>query len=70
MRTQTIIKTEKNELFDTILCNNISKLKKMCNNKIFNSLDREEYKDNLERLKKILYEKKRGMKKYYSEINL
>jgi len=68
--TQTIIKTEKNELFDTILYNNISKLEKMCNNKIFSNSDREEYKNNLDRLKKILYEKKRGMKKYYSEINL
>jgi hypothetical protein len=68
--TQTIIKTEKNELFDTILYNNISKLEKMCNNNIFSNSDREEYKNNLDRLKKILYEKKRGMKKYYSEINL
>ena len=68
--TQTIKKTEKNELFDTILCNNISKLEKLCTNKCFTISDREIYKENLERLKKVLYEKKTGIKKYYSEINL
>ena len=68
--TQTIKKTEKNELFDTILYNNISKLEKLCTNKCFTISDREIYKENLERLKKVLYEKKTGMKKYYSEINL
>jgi hypothetical protein len=68
--TQTVVKTDKVELFDTILYNNINKLEIMSNNKIFNKVDREEYKDKLDRLKKILYEKKRGMKKYYSEINL
>jgi len=68
--TQIVVKTEKIELFDTILSNNINKLDVMSNNKIFNKTDREEYKDKLDRLKKILYEKKKGMKKYYSEINL
>lgn len=68
--TQTIKKTEKNELFDTILYNNISKLEKLCTNKCFTISDREIYKENLERLKKVLYEKKTGIKKYYSEINL
>jgi hypothetical protein len=68
--TQTVVKTDKVELFDNILSNNIGKLEVMSNNKIFNRSDREEYKDKLDRLKKILYEKKRGMKKYYSEINL
>jgi hypothetical protein len=68
--TQTVVKTDKVELFDTILSNNINKLEVMSNNKIFNRTDREEYKDKLNRLKKILYEKKKGMKKYYSEINL
>lgn len=68
--TQTVVKADKVELFDTILSNNINKLEVMSNNKIFNRTDREEYKDKLDRLKKILYEKKKGMKKYYSEINL
>jgi superfamily II DNA or RNA helicase len=68
--TQSIIKIEKTKLFDTILCNNISKLEKLCTNKCFTISDREVYRNNLERLKKVLYEKKTGMKKYYSEINL
>lgn len=68
--TQSVVKTDKVELFDNILSNNINKLEIMSNNKIFNRSDREEYKDKLNRLKKILYEKKKGMKKYYSEINL
>ena len=68
--TQTVIKTDKVELFDTILSNNINKLELISNNKIFNSTDRKDYKEKLDRLKKVLYEKKTGMKKYYSEINL
>ena len=68
--TQTVIKTDKVELFDTILSNNINKLEMISNNKIFSNTDRIEYKDKLDRLKKVLYEKKTGIKKYYSEINL
>jgi len=68
--TQTVIKTAKVELFDTILSNNINKLEMISNNKIFSNTDRVEYKDKLDRLKKVLYEKKTGIKKYYSEINL
>ena len=68
--TQTVIKTDKVELFDTILSNNINKLEIISNNKIFSNTDRIEYKDKLDRLKKVLYEKKTGIKKYYSEINL
>jgi len=68
--TQTVIKTDKVELFDTILSNNINKLEMISNNKIFSNTDRKDYKDKLERLKKVLYEKKTGIKKYYSEINL
>lgn len=68
--TQTVIKTDKVELFDTILSNNINKLEMISNNKIFSNTDREEYKDKLDRLKRVLYEKKTGIKKYYSEINL
>lgn len=68
--TQTVIKTDKVELFDTILSNNINKLELISNNKIFNNTDRKDYKEKLDRLKRVLYEKKTGIKKYYSEINL
>ena len=70
VNTQSVIKTDKIELFDTILSNNISKLDIMSKNKLFSYSDREEFSDKLERLKKLLYEKKKGMKKYYSQINL
>jgi ABC-type tungstate transport system permease subunit len=52
--TQTIIKTEKNEL-----SNNIIKLERISNNKLFSNSEREEYKSNLQRFKKSLYEKKK-----------
>jgi hypothetical protein len=70
VNTQSVIKTDKIELFDTILSNNINKLDIMSKNKLFSNSDREEFSDKLERLKKLLYEKKKGMNKYYSQINL
>lgn len=70
VNTQSVIKTDKIELFDTILSNNINKLDLMSKNKLFSHSDREEFTDKLERLKKLLYEKKKGMNKYYSQINL
>jgi hypothetical protein len=68
--TQKIIKTEKIELYDSLLNNNFTKLESICNNKLLSRNDREEFSDKLDRLKKLLFEKKRGMKKYYSQINL
>jgi len=70
VNTQSVIKTDKIELFDTILSNNITKLELMSKNKLFSHSDREEFSDKLGRLKKLLYEKKKGMNKYYSQINL
>lgn len=70
MRTQTVIKTDKQELFDNILTNSLVKLETVSNNKLINYSIREEFIDKLERLKKILFEKKKGINKYYSQINL
>ena len=68
--TQTVIKTDKHELFDNILTNSLVKLETVSNNKLINYSIREEFIDKLERLKKILFEKKKGINKYYSQINL
>ena len=68
--TQKIIKTEKVELYDSLLNHNFSKLENISKNKLLSRNDREEFSDKLDRLKKLLFEKKKGMKKYYSQINL
>jgi hypothetical protein len=70
IKTNSIIKTEKNELFDKILIGNIKKLEAMCSNKEFGHNEREVYRLKLESLKDLLFKNKRGLKKYYNEINL
>jgi hypothetical protein len=70
VKTNSIIKTEKNELFDKILIGNIKKLEAMCSNKEFGHNEREVYKLKLESLKDLLFKNKRGLKKYYNELNL
>jgi hypothetical protein len=70
VKTNSIIKTEKNELFDKILIGNIKKLEAMCANKEFGHNEREVYRLKLESLKDLLFKNKRGLKKYYNELNL
>lgn len=70
VKTNSIIKTEKNELFDKILIGNIKKLEAMCTNKDFGHNEREVYRLKLESLKDLLFKNKRGLKKYYNELNL
>ena len=70
VKTNSIIKTEKNELFDKILIGNIKKLEAMCENKEFGHNEREVYRLKLESLKDLLFKNKRGLKKYYNELNL
>ena len=70
VKTNSIIKTEKNELFDKILIGNIKKLEAMSANKNFGHNEREVYRLKLENLKELLFINKRGLKKYYNELNL
>ena len=70
IETQNVIKTDKIELYDTLLTNNLIKLKKISKNKLLSLSDRQDFSDKLERLKKLLFEKKKCMNKYYSQINL
>ena len=69
-KTQTVIKTEKQELFDTLLTCNMSKLESISKNMSISYSDREQYKDKLLRLKKLLFENKKAINKFYSQINL
>ena len=70
IETNSIIKTEKTELFDKVLIRNIKKLESMAENRYFNINEKAEYKIKLEDLKNILFRSKRGTKVYYNELNL
>jgi hypothetical protein len=69
-KTNSIVKTEKVELFDKVLAGSLKKLEQFSNDKSFTSKERTEFIDVVERLKNILFNEKRGIKKYYNEINL
>ncbi len=68
--TNSIVKTEKTELFDKVLAGNIKKLEIMSDNKEFLKTERIIYKNKLDELKTVLFKNKKGLKKYYNEINL
>jgi hypothetical protein len=69
-KTNSIIKADKIELFDKILAGNLKKLEQICTDKSFSKKEVDEFIKILERLKNILFNGKKGMKKYYNEINL
>ena len=68
--TNTIVKADKNELFDKIMVANLSNLDTMSNNKNFTEKERQNYKEKIEKLKEMLMLNKKGLKVYYKEINL
>lgn len=69
-KTNTVIKTEKLELFDKVLDGNIKKLELFSGDRSFGYQEKKQYKNNIQQLKHILFTTKKGMKKYYNEINL
>ncbi len=69
-KTNAVIKTEKCELFDMVLSGNLKKLEHLSIDSCFTPEEKQEYTSVVERLKKILFISKRGIKKYYNEINL
>jgi hypothetical protein len=69
-KTNSIIKTDKNELYDKVLAGNLNKLEKLSADTEFETNEKTQYIETVERLKKILFLNKKGIKKYYSEINL
>ncbi len=68
--TNSIIKTDKNELFDKIMNSNLTKLEKMAQNPSFKKEEKTEYNQKIKALKEQLIMNKKSQKKYYQEVNL
>jgi hypothetical protein len=69
-KTNSIIKTDKMELYDKVLAGNLNKLEKLSGDGEFNQKEKLAYIVTVDRLKNTLFLSKKGIKKYYSEINL
>ncbi len=69
-KTNSIIKTDKMELYDKVLAGNLNKLEKLSGDGEFNQKEKLAYIGTVDRLKNTLFLSKKGIKKYYSEINL
>lgn len=69
-KTNLVVKTDKMELFDKVLAGNLNKLEKLSGDAAFTDNDRLALVKTIDRLKEILFNNKKGIKKYYSEINL
>ncbi len=69
-KTNSIIKTDKMELYDKVLAGNLYKLEKLSGDEEFSKKEKLDYIETVERLKNILFLNKKGIKKYYSGINL
>ena len=69
-KTNSIIKTDKMELYDKVLAGNLNKLEKLSGDSAFGVKEKKQYIETVERLKNTLFLSKKGIKKYYSEINL
>lgn len=69
-KTNSIIKTDKMELYDKVLAGNLNKLEKLSGDTAFGVKEKTQYIETVERLKNTLFLSKKGIKKYYSEINL
>jgi hypothetical protein len=70
IKTNLIVKTDKIELFDKVLAGNLNKLEKLLEDSAFTNIERLNLVKTIDRLKEILFNNKKGIKKYYSEINL
>lgn len=68
--TNTIIKTDKTDLFDKILVCNLKNLETVSANPKFKKSETNEYKEKIQRLKELLFKNRKSIKKYYHEINL
>ena len=69
-KTNSVIKTDKMELYDKVLAGNLNKLEKLSADTEFKQEEKLKYVNDVDRLKNILFVSKKGIKKYYSEINL
>jgi hypothetical protein len=69
-KTNSIIKTDKVDLFDKVLAGSLNKLEQFSNDDSFTSTEKMEFIDVVKRLKNVLFNEKKSIKKYYNEINL
>ena len=69
-KTNTIIKTNKADLFDKVLVANLDNLEKITNNSHFSSKQRQEYKNKINYLRTSIFENIKFMKRYQNDINL
>ncbi len=69
-KTNLVVKTDKMELFDKVLAGNLNKLEKLSGDTAFGADEKLTHANTINRMKDILFNNKRGMKKYYSDINL
>ena len=67
--TNSIIKTDKFTLFDQLLTSYFEKLDQITENKLIKKDEREEYASTVKKLKELLFQNKKYMKRYYSELN-
>lgn len=70
VETNSVIKTDKYGLFDKVLVNTIKNLEIIGNNQKFSSNQKMEYREKIETLKKLMFQNRKGLKRYYTEINL
>ncbi len=70
IETNSIIKTDKYGLFDKVLVNTIKNLEIIGNNPKFSYKQSQEYREKIETLKKLMFQNRKGLKRYYTEINL
>ena len=68
--TNSVVKADKMELFDKVLAGNLNKIEKLSKDKAFNKTDQKNFSEIVDRLKNVLFINKKGMKKYYNDINL
>lgn len=68
--TNSIVKTDKNTLFDRIMIANLTKLESMAKNPGFKPNEKIEYNSKINALKDQLIMNKKSQKKYYQEVNL
>jgi len=69
-KTNKVIKTNKIDLFDTVITANLDTLEKLTNNPKFSSKERADYKNKINYLKTTIHNNIKYMKKYRNDINL
>jgi len=69
-KTNTIVKTNKEDLYGVILTTNLNNLEKIASNSKFTKEQKDVYFDKINYLKKEMYRNNKFIKRYYSDINL